>query len=84
MTGDDITDYEFYEKIARILESDSDDGQAAKSHLAAGRPIYYCEDAYPNYMIRKWPDGRRELVTLTSRDEILVVVPLEDKDAPHT
>lgn len=74
-----MTDDDFSEKIARILESDSDDGQAAKSHLAAGRPIYYCDDAYPNYMVRKWPDGRRELVTRTSMGEILVVVPLEDE-----
>lgn len=65
---------QLWEEIGR-----DDDGAAAKSHLAAGRPIYYCEDAYPNYMIRKWPDGRRELVTLTSMAEILVVVPLEDE-----
>lgn len=42
----------------------SDDGAAAKSHLAAGRPIYYCDDSYPDAMIRKWPDGRRELVNV--------------------
>ncbi len=65
---------QLWEEIGR-----DDDGAAAKSHLAAGRPIYYCDDAYPNYMIRKWPDGRRELVTLTSMAEILVVVPLEDE-----
>lgn len=74
-----MTDDEFSEEIARILESDSDDGQAAKSHLAAGRAIYYCEDAYPNYVIRKWPDGKRELVTLNSLNEISVVTPLEDE-----
>ena len=66
---------QIWEEIGR----EDDDGAAAKSHLAAGRPIYYCEDAYPNYMIRKWPDGRRELVTLTSMAEILAVVPLEDE-----
>lgn len=65
---------QLWEEIGR-----DDDGAAAKSHLVAGRPIYYCEDAYPNYMIRKWPDGRRELVTLTSMAEILVVVPLENE-----
>ena len=41
-----------------------DDGQAAQSHLDAGRPIYYCEDAYPDEMVRKWPGGKRELVTV--------------------
>ena len=74
-----MTDGEFSEKMALILENDVDAGHAAKSHLAAGRPVYYCEDAYANYMIRKWPDGRRELVTLTSMNEILVVVSLEEK-----
>jgi len=59
-----VTDEEFSEKIASILESDSDDGQAAKSHLAAGRPIYNYDDVHQNGVIRKWPDGRRELVTV--------------------
>lgn len=42
----------------------SDDGAAAKSHLAACRPIYYCDDNYPDAMVRKWSDGRRELVNV--------------------
>lgn len=42
-----------------------DDGQAAQAHLDAGHPIYYCEDAYPDEMVRKWPDGHLELVTVT-------------------
>ena len=43
----------------------NDDGAAGKSHLDAGRPIYYCDDRYPDAMVRKWPDGRRELVAVT-------------------
>jgi hypothetical protein len=40
-----------------------DDGDAARSHLAAGRPIYYTEDDTPaGLLIKKHPDGRRELV----------------------
>lgn len=39
-----------------------DDGQAAQSHLAAGRPIHYRDDRYPEAIVREWPDGRRELV----------------------
>lgn len=74
-----MTDDEFSEKIARILEGDNDDGQAAKSHLAAGRPIYYCEDVYPDHMVRKWPDGRLELVNLDAMDNIQVVMLLEDE-----
>lgn len=72
-----MNDEEFFEKIARVLEADSDDGQAAKSHLAAGRPIYYCEDAYPDYMIRKWPDGRRELVTIDAMGNIQTSTPMK-------
>lgn len=49
-----------------------DDGQAAKGHLAAGRPIYYCEDAYSEEMIRKWPDGRRELVKIDANGGVVV------------
>ncbi len=74
-----MTDEEFSEKLAFILENVEDDGQAAKAHLAGGRPIYYCESAYPNHMIRKWPDGRRELVTLGSMNDILIVVSLEEE-----
>lgn len=61
------------------LENMEDDGEAAKSHLAAGRPIYYCEDAYPDHMIRQWPDSRRELVTLDAMGKIHVVMSLEGK-----
>ena len=68
-----MTDEEFSEKIMRILESDSDDDQAAKSHLAAGRSIYYCKDDYPDGMIREWPDGRRELVAIALDGTITIV-----------
>lgn len=66
------------EQIWEQIGRDDDDGAAAKSHLAAGRPIYYCEDAYPEHMIRKWPDGRRELITLGQEGEILVERSLEE------
>lgn len=48
-----------------------DDGEAALSHLAAGRPIYYCEDEYPDEMVREWPEGRRELVKVAQDGTIL-------------
>ena len=50
-----------------------DDGQAARSHLSAGRPIYYCDDRYPDDFIREWPDGRRELVAVDSLGNISVI-----------
>lgn len=54
-----------------------DDGQAAQSHLDAGRPIYYCEDAYPDEMVRQWPDGNRELVTLALDGTVLRAKPYQ-------
>lgn len=42
----------------------SDDRQAAQAHLDVCHPIYYCEDKYPNEMVREWPDGSLELVTV--------------------
>ncbi|PHV34729.1 hypothetical protein CSQ94_04905 [Janthinobacterium sp. BJB312] len=40
----------------------ADDGAAAKSHLAAGRPIYYYED--PDHpLIRKWQMDAASLFT---------------------
>lgn len=54
----------FWKLFERTLARD--DGQAAKSHLAAGRPIYYCDDRYPNDLVREWPDGSRELVAIDS------------------
>ncbi|MEJ7804786.1 MAG: hypothetical protein WKG03_02550 [Telluria sp.] len=50
------------EIIGALLESDDDDGQAACQHLAAGRPITFCDQRFPDKIIRKWPDGRHEFV----------------------
>ena len=47
--------------ISTGLERDGD--FAAREHLAAGRPIYYWEEDTPDGLaIKKYPDGRRELV----------------------
>ena len=54
----------------------NDDGAAAKAHLAAGRPIHYCDDLYPNDYIREWPDGRRELVAVDEKGAVSVIRPL--------
>jgi len=65
----------FWKDFERTLAHD--DGAAAKSHLAAGHPIYYCDDNYPDAMIKKWPDGRRELVNVdhTGHDVLIRVLP---------
>lgn len=50
-----------------------DDGQAAQSHLAAGRPIYYMEKQYPDELIREFPDGHRQIVALSADGTFAVV-----------
>ncbi|MDV3469851.1 hypothetical protein RZA67_14090 [Stenotrophomonas sp. C3(2023)] len=56
-----------------LVEVQKDPGEAARAHLQAGRPIYYSEDDTPEgLLIKKYPDGRKELVKLTSaREEII-------------
>jgi hypothetical protein len=51
---------QFWEQFEHELDSDT--GEAAKAHLAAGRPIYYMDPAYPDQIVKEYPDGRRELV----------------------
>lgn len=57
--GTDAPD--LWDVIARGLERDGD--FAVREHLAAGRPVYYTDDDTPDgLLIKKHPDGRRELV----------------------
>lgn len=51
----------------------SDDGQAAKRHLAAGRPIYYGDDLYPEHIVKEFPDGHRQLVDVDASGAITVI-----------
>jgi len=51
---------QFWEQFERDLDSDT--GEAARAHLAAGRPIYYGDLAYPGAVVKQYPDGRRQLV----------------------
>ena len=50
-----------------------DDGAAAKEHLAAGRPIYYGDDAFPGELIKEYPDGRRQIVELSANGTFTAV-----------
>lgn len=52
----------FWTAFENVLAND--DGAAVKRHLAAGRPIYCCDNGFPDAMVREWPDGRRELVSV--------------------
>lgn len=58
------------EMIADIL---NDEGQAARSHLQRGFPIYYSDSEYPDDIIRKYPDGRRQIVGIKPDGEIYVI-----------
>ena len=61
---------EFEEVIAGIGH---DDGLAAKQHLAAGRAIYFADDTYPEGLIKKYPDGRLELIAVGADGTVSVV-----------
>ncbi len=50
-----------------------DDGLAAQQHLDAGRPIYYSEAKYPEGLVKKYPDNRKQLITFDDNDEELVI-----------
>ena len=62
---------DLWEDLEQALTQD--DEQAAQSHLAAGRPVHYCDDRYPDAIVREWPDGRRELVVIDSAGHVRVV-----------
>ena len=51
----------------------NDDGQAAKQHLNAGRPIYISDPRFPGHVVRKFPDGRKQIVAVSDKGEISVV-----------
>lgn len=51
----------------------NDDGQAAKEHLAAGRPIYYGDDRYPEELIKEYPDGHKQLVVVSAEGKVTVI-----------
>ena len=51
----------------------SDDGQAARQHLAAGRPIYYGDARFPEGLVKKYPDGRKQLVSVSADGEVSVI-----------
>lgn len=51
----------------------NDDGQATKDHLAAGRPIYYGDADFPEGLVKKYPDGRKQLVSVSEGGKITVI-----------
>lgn len=66
--------------IAFTLEHVRDDGKAAEDHLAAGRPISYIdENLAPGALLRKWPDGRLEVIDLDKDGSVRVIRTLPTK-----
>jgi hypothetical protein len=54
--------------IARAFEAEAlaDDDSAARAMLASGRPIHIRRPDTPaGHVIRRWPDGREQLVSGT-------------------
>lgn len=51
----------------------NDDGLTARQHLSAGRPIYYGDPRYPEGLVKKYPDGRKQLVAVNSAGEVSII-----------
>jgi len=49
------------------------DGEAAKQQLAAGREIFYRDPLYTDGLVRKFPDGRRQIVRIGFYYDVSVV-----------
>ncbi|MET2530389.1 hypothetical protein [Ralstonia pseudosolanacearum] len=61
----------FWKRVEWVLAHDN--GEAARSHLAAGNPIYCADENFPNGLVRQWPDGMRELVSIGRTGTITVI-----------
>lgn len=62
---------ELAREIERVVHQD--DGLAAKTHLAAGRAIFYGDPQYPGQVIKEYPDGHRQLVTIDSKNVVSII-----------
>ena len=48
-------------------------GEGHQQHLAAGRPIYYGDARYPGGLVKKYPDGRKQLVSISADGKVTVI-----------
>lgn len=62
---------QFWRRFEACLRRD--DGEVARAHLRAGNPIYYSDENFPDHVVREWPDGRRELITVSVSEGMKVV-----------
>ncbi len=51
----------------------SDDGLAAQQHLDAGRPIYDGDERFPDGLVKKYPDGRKQLVSVSADGQVSII-----------
>lgn len=63
-------DRRFAAAFTKALAGDT--GEEAKRHLAAGRPIYYGDERYPDAVVKEYPGGRRQLVTFKNDTEVVL------------
>jgi len=66
-------DDQLHQQIEESMLADDDDGAAAKEHLAAGRPITYRDPHFPDAIMRKWPNGHRELIDVNDNGNVTVL-----------
>lgn len=58
---------------AFLRELEREDDSAARAHLAAGHPIVYRKPTTPaGHVVKRYPDGRRELVRFENGRELRV------------
>ena len=57
-----------YQEIERAIVYD--DGQAAREHLEAGRPIYFIRSGQ---IIKKLPDGREQIVDISDSGVVRII-----------
>jgi len=56
-----------------IAALESGDDSAARASLAAGVPIYYAEEDTPaEALIKKYPDGSKQLITFIDGEEVFL------------
>ncbi len=60
----------FVAAFTQALEADK--GDEAKRHLTAGRAIYCGDSRFKDAVVKKYPDGRRELVRFKDGEEFFV------------
>lgn len=53
-----------------------EDGRASRMHLDAGNPIYYGDERYPDNAIKKFPDGRKFLISMSQNGQETVIMEL--------